>query len=189
MLRRHRYSPCKVNAVGHLLLLHTHTHAPLPPHTHSEPWVITVAAGTHDRQYNANGSLTAASGGASLAVSGSGWLAPAVASTGVYYGGQDPDAAGCFADSLPAEAAGKIVLCDRGLIGRVQVRQGLPGCVLAGASLQQAYLVRLLSHLTTYSTMLVLRLRGSACGRGADSHRDQFANAAIFFKPRRRAST
>lgn len=72
------------------------------------PWVLTVAAGTHDRAYAANITLQPPGGGAALAFTGEGFMNPAVNTTAVFYGTY------CDEDTVlpPAQVAGKIVLCD-----------------------------------------------------------------------------
>jgi subtilisin family serine protease len=100
---------------------------------HPGPWLTTVAAGTHNR--NGFGSVTLGNGvtypGASIA--GPVGPAPFIRSTDAGLSGADPEAVRlCFtegdnvalADGTgpvldPAKIAGKIVLCDRGVNGRV----------------------------------------------------------------------
>ena len=88
---------------------------------HPGPWLTTVAAGTHNRA--GIGSVTLGNGdtyeGASVAaieVS-----APLVRSSAVGLSGEDPDEVTlCYPGTLdPALVTGKIVLCDRGVIARV----------------------------------------------------------------------
>jgi plastocyanin len=95
---------------------------------HPSPWITTVAAGTHDRNYSAN--LTLGNGatykGASLAQASV--TAPFIDSTSAGLPGASAAAVAlCFAavDNGgtpvldPAKVAGKIVLCDRGTNARV----------------------------------------------------------------------
>jgi subtilisin family serine protease len=95
---------------------------------HPSPWLTTVAAGTHNR--DGQGSVTLGNGltyyGASLATP----VGPAllIDSTTAALAGADPvKAALCYAKIDnggaavldPAKVAGKIVVCDRGVTGRV----------------------------------------------------------------------
>jgi len=88
---------------------------------HNSPWLTTVAAGTHDRGWQA--SITTLSDGMSYSgVS----LGAGVSSAEMIYSldaplaDQDPDEARrCFPGTLdPAMITGKIVVCDRGTIAR-----------------------------------------------------------------------
>ncbi len=93
---------------------------------HPGPWLTTVAAGTHNR--NGEGSVKLGNGvtyfGASVATAvGS---TPLIDSTAAGLAGADPaKVALCYgaADDAvvldPAKVAGKIVVCDRGVTGRV----------------------------------------------------------------------
>ncbi len=96
---------------------------------HPSPWITTVAAGTHDRYYEA--AVTLGNGttyyGASVNMIGAG-PAPFIDSTTAGLPGADPTAVAlCYAavDNGgvpvldPAKVAGKIVLCDRGVTARV----------------------------------------------------------------------
>ena len=89
---------------------------------HNSPWLTTVAAGTHDRYYAGTVTLGDGSlfGGASIDSRGAG-PADFVYAQDVVLAGQDPDEARrCFPGTLdPAQVTGKIVLCDRGTIARV----------------------------------------------------------------------
>jgi len=89
---------------------------------HPGPWLTTVAASTHDRFYEAevvlgNGATYL---GASINEKGAG-PAELVYSANVGLAGADPEEARlCYPETLdPALVAGKIVLCDRGVIARV----------------------------------------------------------------------
>jgi subtilisin family serine protease len=95
---------------------------------HPSPWLTTVAAGTHNR--SGNGSVTLGNGvtyyGASIAAAVG--PAPLIDSTAAGLPGADPTkVALCYAaiDNGgvavldPALVAGKIVVCDRGVTGRV----------------------------------------------------------------------
>jgi subtilisin family serine protease len=108
---------------------------------HNSPWETSVAAGTLDRK--ATKSVTLGNGatytgvGLGAAVPSS----PIAVSTTVGIDGQDPDDVRlCFAGSLdPAEVAGKIIVCDRGVNGRTEKSQevqraGGVGMVLANTS-------------------------------------------------------
>ena len=90
---------------------------------HPGPWLTTVAATTHDRYSEADVTLGDGAGtyrGASTNTTGSG-PADLVYSANVGLGGADPDEARlCYPGTLdPALVTGKIVLCDRGVIARV----------------------------------------------------------------------
>ncbi len=109
---------------------------------HPSPWITTVAAGTHDRYYEAtltlgNGATYTSASFQETGVDES----PLVASTEVGLSGADADeVALCYPGTLdPALAEGKIVLCDRGVIARVDkslaVRDaGGVGMILANTS-------------------------------------------------------
>ena len=89
---------------------------------HPAPWLTTVAADTHDRLLQ--GSVTAGNGvlyrGASLA-RGVG-PAPLIVSTAAGLPGADPgEVSFCFPGTLdPSRVAARIVVCDRGVIARVE---------------------------------------------------------------------
>jgi subtilisin family serine protease len=89
---------------------------------HNSPWLTTVAAGTHDRFYG--GTVTLGDGsvyeGASLDSAGAG-PADLVYSDDVGLAEADPEQARlCYPGTLdPDMVEGKIVLCDRGDIARV----------------------------------------------------------------------
>ncbi|MEP6678025.1 MAG: S8 family peptidase, partial [Betaproteobacteria bacterium] len=87
---------------------------------HISPWLTTVAAGSHDRFYGATVTLGngAVYSGASLGTGVS--SRPTVLSVNVPKAGvAAADAARCFIGSLDAaKAAGKIVVCDRGVTAR-----------------------------------------------------------------------
>ena len=113
---------------------------------HPSPWITTVAAGTHNR--NGQGSVTLGNGvtynGASVATA----LAskPMIAAAAAGVAGADPaQLALCYgaADGAvvldPAKVAGKIVVCDRGVIARTNkslavAQAGGVGMVLANTS-------------------------------------------------------
>jgi subtilisin family serine protease len=88
---------------------------------HPGPWVTTVAAGTHNR--DGQGSVTLGNGvtysGASVATPVG--PAPLVDSTAAGMAGADPaQVALCYPGTLDATlVTGKIVVCDRGVIARV----------------------------------------------------------------------
>ena len=93
---------------------------------HAGPWVTTVAAGTHNR--DGQGSVTLGNGvtyyGASVATAAG--PAPLIDSTDAGLPGADPTRVALCYSSFdgdpvldPAKVAGKIVVCDRGVTGRV----------------------------------------------------------------------
>jgi subtilisin family serine protease len=109
---------------------------------HNSPWLTTVAAGTHDRYYG--GTVTLGDGsvyeGASIDSRGAG-PAPLVYSSDVGLAGADPtEVQLCYPGTLdPALVTGKIVVCDRGVIARVDkslavYQAGGIGSVLANVS-------------------------------------------------------
>ncbi len=107
---------------------------------HNSPWLMTVAAGTHDRYFE--GSLGLGDGSSYTGA----MLADATVSGDLVYAGDHPaagwtaaDAALCYPGSLDSAVAGKIVLCDRGVIARVDKslavsQAGGIGAVLANVS-------------------------------------------------------
>jgi subtilisin family serine protease len=93
---------------------------------HPSPWLTTVAAGTHDRTFTAN--LTLGNGavysGASLQPTGTPSLPMVYSGSIPAAGATAADAALCFPGSIdPAQAAGKMVVCDRGVSPRVEKSQ------------------------------------------------------------------
>ena len=93
---------------------------------HPSPWLTTVAAGTHDRIFTAN--LTLGNGaiysGASLQPTGTPSLPMVYSGSIPAAGATVADAALCFPGSIdPAQAAGKMVVCDRGVSPRVEKSQ------------------------------------------------------------------
>ncbi|MDX1392629.1 MAG: S8 family serine peptidase, partial [Rheinheimera sp.] len=114
---------------------------------HPGPWLTTVAASTHDRNYDAM--LTLGNGssytGASLNQTFLG-LSPMIYAANAVVAGGDPTAATLCFSSLdggnaldPALVAGKIVVCDRGITARINkslaVKEaGGIGMVLANTS-------------------------------------------------------
>lgn len=89
---------------------------------HPSPWITTVAASTHDRQFIADLSLGNGSTytGASFNLDALP-AAPMVLSSDIGLPGADPAQVNlCYLNTLdPAKAAGKIVVCDRGVNARV----------------------------------------------------------------------
>lgn len=89
---------------------------------HPGPWLTTVAATTHDRYFEADVVLGSGDSytGASTNTTGAG-PADLVYSADVGLGGEDPtEVRLCYPGTLdPALVTGKIVLCDRGAIARV----------------------------------------------------------------------
>lgn len=89
---------------------------------HNSPWTMTVAASTH---HNYPGTVVLGDGtkflGATSSATGLPEQTPVVLSDDVGLAGADPDeVALCAAETLdPAEAAGNIVVCDRGVYDRV----------------------------------------------------------------------
>jgi subtilisin family serine protease len=101
---------------------------------HPSPWITTVAAGTHDRLFQADAVLGngASYTGASIQEEGTGVL-PMVYSADVGLAGEDPTQVRlCYPGTLdPAQVAGKMVLCDRGTIARVAKSEAV---AIAGGS-------------------------------------------------------
>lgn len=89
---------------------------------HPSPWITTVAASTHDRNFEADLQLGDGSSftGASTNTTGAG-PADLVYSANVGLAGEDPEQVRlCYPGTLdPALVTGNIVLCDRGEIARV----------------------------------------------------------------------
>lgn len=93
---------------------------------HNDPWVMTVAAGTHDRRYDA--SVTLGNGatykGVSINTTGVPNTAAIYAGNAVASGEDPAEAALCFPGTLDsAKVTGKIVICDRGISDRVEKSQ------------------------------------------------------------------
>lgn len=87
---------------------------------HNSPWITTVAASTHDRVYEASVTLGNGQTYQGVGLGAAVPEAPLVYAGDVALPGADPgDAKLCFLGTLdPAEVAGNIVLCDRGVIAR-----------------------------------------------------------------------
>ncbi|MBI5943985.1 MAG: S8 family peptidase [Chloroflexi bacterium] len=87
---------------------------------HPSPWITTVAAGTHNRNSAGSATINAITySGASLAATA--FTAPLVDSIAAGLAGAVPsEVALCYPGTLDsAVVAGKIVVCDRGVIARV----------------------------------------------------------------------
>jgi subtilisin family serine protease len=101
---------------------------------HPSPWITTVAAGTHDRLFEADVVLGNGDSytGASIQEDGTAVL-PMVYSADVGLTGEDPtEVRLCYPGTLdPAQVAGKMVLCDRGVIARVAKSEAV---AIAGGS-------------------------------------------------------
>jgi len=109
---------------------------------HPSPWITTVAASTHDRNYSAEVVLGDGRSfvGASVNETGAG-PAPLVYSANVGLAGANAEEVRlCYPGTLdPAMVTGKIVLCDRGVIARVDkslavAQAGGVGSILANVS-------------------------------------------------------
>ncbi len=80
---------------------------------HNSPWLTTVAAGTHDRYFE--GTVTLGNGEVYVGAS----IAPGVGPADLVYAGDAGDVL-CNPGALdPSVVSGKIVVCDRGAIARV----------------------------------------------------------------------
>lgn len=107
---------------------------------HNSPWLTTVAAGTHDR--DGQGAVTLGNGTThqGKSITGGTEERTLVLAQDVAAAGADPaEAALCFPDSLSDRAAGQIVVCDRGVVGRTDKslevkRVGGAGMVLVNTS-------------------------------------------------------
>ena len=92
---------------------------------HPSPWLTTVAASTHDRFYGGNVTLGNGATYSGASLTGPVGPAPIVNSSDVGLAGKPAsEVALCFLNALdPAKVAGKIVVCDRGVIARVEKSQ------------------------------------------------------------------
>ncbi|MCU0494412.1 MAG: S8 family serine peptidase [Chloroflexaceae bacterium] len=95
---------------------------------HNSPWITTVAASTHDRDYVSSVTLGNGASYAGKSLGSGTAVAPLIDATAAGLPGADPAAVRlCFgADDNggtpvldPAKIAGKIVICDRGVTARV----------------------------------------------------------------------
>jgi hypothetical protein len=88
---------------------------------HPSPWITTVAASTHDRNYDAELTLGDGQAFTGASVNETGATGDIVYSANVGLVDADPNQVRlCYEGTLdPAMVAGKIVLCDRGDIARV----------------------------------------------------------------------
>lgn len=108
---------------------------------HNSPWLTTVAAGTHDRYYASSVTLGDGSVHPGTSLSGGTAMLPLVKSTAVGLPGADADQVRlCYPGTLdPTLVTGKIVLCDRGVIARVDKSRAVRdagglGMILANTS-------------------------------------------------------
>jgi len=109
---------------------------------HGSPWVATIAASTHDRSFQ--GHLTLADGrsfgGASTAAVALNGLPLVRAEDAALSGAVSPELCGLSPNVLdPAKVAGKIVVCTRGVVARLDKGQavkdaGGAGMVLANSA-------------------------------------------------------
>ncbi len=89
---------------------------------HNSPWLTTVAAGTHDRGYEATITLGNSATYKGVSLGNGAGPAPLILSTAAGMDGADATAVRlCYSGSYldPAKVAGKIVVCDRGTNARV----------------------------------------------------------------------
>ena len=129
------------NAAGVFVAASAGNSGPANQVAHISPWLLTVAASTHDRQALAD--LTLGNAAVYHGVSVFGGMLPGsmvLASTIPAAGATVADAQRCFANALNSGlAAGKIVVCDRGTSARVDKsaevkRAGGAGMVLVNVS-------------------------------------------------------
>ncbi len=85
---------------------------------HREPWTLTVGASTTDRHFLSTVTLTSSTA-ADLVVTGASVTAGISTSTPVVYAGDFGDAL-CLTPFAPGTFSGEIVICDRGVIARVE---------------------------------------------------------------------
>jgi subtilisin family serine protease len=87
---------------------------------HPSPWVTTVAAGSHDREYRGTTTLGDGNTYAGATLGAGVGSRPLVLSTAAGLAGADPtEVRLCFIGTLdPAVVTGKIVVCDRGVNAR-----------------------------------------------------------------------
>jgi len=108
---------------------------------HPSPWITTVAASTHDRYYEADVMIGGDMAFTGASTNNSGAAADLLYAANVGLEGADPEEVRlCYPGTLdPALVAGKIVLCDRGDIARVDkslavFQAGGVGSILANMS-------------------------------------------------------
>lgn len=114
---------------------------------HNSPWVTTVAAGTHDRVFQATVTLGNAAVYTGVSIGAGTPVLPVVLSTAVGLPGANTDAVRyCYSAVYwgtavldPTKVAGKIVVCDRGISARVDkslavFNAGGLGMILANVS-------------------------------------------------------
>ncbi|WP_222853373.1 S8 family peptidase [Fodinicola acaciae] len=117
---------------------------------HNSPWLTTVAAGTHDRQFEAKVTLGNGAGYTGAGIGAAVASSPLILASGAARAGADPNGVRlCFSKTWdpahpdgfldPAKVAGKIVVCDRGVSDRVDKSKAVQeaggvGVVLANTS-------------------------------------------------------
>ena len=131
---------------------------------HISPWLAAVGAGTHNR----SGTATVTLGNGAVYTGAS--LTSAVGPAGLVYAGAIKTAAAdltqatlCFPNTLdPAKAAGKIVLCDRGVNARVEKSATVKAAGGVGMVLRNLTPSSLNADLHTVPTVHVDEVAGAA---------------------------